>query len=64
MNTCQFCGHTSPDVQPTYGWVGGWGDVLSSECLNTIACWQRWDRRQHTREEAELEKIALAKEKQ
>ena len=52
MNTCQFCGHTSPDVQPTYGWVGGQGDTLRPECLNIVGCWRRW----HTREEAELER--------
>ena len=59
MNTCQFCGYTGPEVR----WAQYSNETLhwwTCECINQGDCFRRF----HAREEQELERIALAKEKQ
>lgn len=45
--TCAHCGHAGPDVEIAWGHVGGEIQLVPiAECVNRIACWQRWEQNQ------------------
>ncbi len=41
--TCQHCGVTNPDVEPTKVYVGGQGYVERNYCQDFYPCWARFD---------------------
>ena len=44
--TCQHCKHQGSDVEGDYYYLGGQGYVWRNYCLDTVACWKRWEAKQ------------------
>ena len=42
---CQHCGYEDKEVVETTGYIGGIGYVDGYYCIDTDACWQRWNRK-------------------
>lgn len=40
---CFHCGHRGEDVVKRLNYIGGQGYVQVRECVDRIACWDRWE---------------------